>query len=108
MPLTDVTVPYELLFRFGDGVLQGAHYQARRVVSDGDTILADQLGPAQPVALVAGDPGVPIADVLGVALTAAIARADQETTRADAAEAALDAATAEVARLQALVAGSAT
>lgn len=105
MPLTDVTVPYELLFRFGeDGLLRGAHYQTRRIVADGETIFADQLGPAQPVALVAGAPGVPVADVLGNALVGAVAQADQATARADAAEANLALAAAEITRLEAALA----
>lgn len=109
MAIDDRTIPYEILFRFGeDGCLSGAHYQTRRLIDiDGERV-KDDIGPAQPVALVAGAPGVPVADVLGNALVGAVAQADQATARADAAEARLALAVAEITRLEAALAEART
>jgi len=50
MPITDRTIPYEVLIRFGDdGLIRGGHYQDRRIVEiDGERVM-DQPGYAKPL-----------------------------------------------------------
>jgi len=72
MPITDVTVPYEILIRFGpDGKVQGAHVQNRRIVRDGDTVLADMPLDAEPLDI---SKDFPASEVLGDTLTAALSQ----------------------------------
>src|SRR3954467_12643630 len=71
MAISDVTIPYEVLLRYGDGgEFKAAHVQYRRVLSEGDTILADPLLDAVPLA---ADTDPAFADVIGKAATSALA-----------------------------------
>ncbi len=46
MDLTDVTIPYEILIRFGDdGAFKGAHQVRRRVVTLAGEVLKDDVLP---------------------------------------------------------------
>ena len=68
--------PYELLVQWdADGNLLSAHVQWSNVVTNGDG--SKQVYPTtiEPVALTAGDKGVPIADVLNEAQSRPIRRA---------------------------------
>lgn len=71
MPLSDQTIPYELLIRFGnDGTPKGAHVQNRRlVVLDGE-ILKDEILPAAPLQL----EGFPTSAIMSNATQAALAQ----------------------------------
>ncbi len=72
MNLTDVTVPYEILIRFGsDGSLKGAHQQRRRIVQLDGEILKDQELPAEPID-VAGM-GAVLGEASAIAITSAAA-----------------------------------
>ncbi len=69
MALTDTTVPYEILFRFDlNGAIQAAQQQKRRLVRDGDTILVDQILPAEAL----GTDSFPTSDVMTTATQQAL------------------------------------
>lgn len=91
MAMTDTTVPYEILIRYDEaGALQGAHYQARRIMTVDGVRVMDQPGPAIPLALAASPdgPSLPtLQAVLGEALTAALSQVDTLTTALAAADA---------------------
>lgn len=68
MNITDKTVPYEILIRFGDdGTVQGGHYQERRIVELDGERLKDEVSHAKPL----GDSPDEVKALLpGAALTA--------------------------------------
>ncbi|KAA1057157.1 hypothetical protein [Azospirillum argentinense] len=56
--------PYELLVRWDQsGTLAGAHVQYRYVIRDGDAVIGETLGPAEPLTLEAAE-GFPLDDIL--------------------------------------------
>lgn len=60
-----VKLPYEFLARWDvQGVLAGAHVQYRYVIRDGEHIVADSVGPAEPVPPTI-DGAFPLAAVVG-------------------------------------------
>ena len=100
-------LPYEFLARWdANGVLSGAQIGFRRVITDDDgTAFADQLLPAQPVAL-AGETGFPLGDLLpAITQNALIAKEAAETALA-AVRAELAAVTAERDALRAQAPGA--
>lgn len=101
-------VPYELLVRFDQsGKLQGAQVQYRYIIRDGEKIVGESVGNAEPLSL---DKGFPLQDVLTNAQADALATAedakrDAERARADLAQAR---SVAETARQEAAEARSET
>ncbi len=49
MPLTETIEPYEVLFRFKDGVYQGAHFVAKTVIRRDGVFVSESLGQAIPL-----------------------------------------------------------
>lgn len=47
--MTTQQLPYEILLRFRDGTLTGAHYVEAIRYMDGDTLIAEKLGDPQPI-----------------------------------------------------------
>jgi hypothetical protein len=85
--------PYELLIRWNQaGALAGAHVQHRYVIKDGDAVIGETLGGAEPLTLDTAV-GFPLGDLLSQA------QADALTAKA-AADAERDAALARVADLE--------
>lgn len=75
MPITDVTVPYEILIRFGpDGKVQGAHVQKRRIIKDGDTVLVDTPLDAEPLDI---SKDFPSSEILGDTLADALSQLNE-------------------------------
>lgn len=72
MPLSEDTVPYELLFRFEpDGTIRGAHFQlCHRITKDGAVISANPLAP-EPVMVGIAKAGVD-PDIIKKALDASM------------------------------------
>lgn len=78
MALTDTTVPYEILVRFGiDGQVQGAHVQRRRLVLDDGKILLDQPQPAEAL----GISDFPTSGVMTAAAAAALATVNRQAAQ---------------------------
>jgi len=78
MAIEKQTLPYELLIRWRDGVVAGAHVQyITRLVDDG-AVVNEQLGAALPVDVGAGK-GFPIADLLSQVQTDALIAVDAKT-----------------------------
>lgn len=82
MTIQAVTQPYEILIRFSDGQVSGAHYKTIEVVTDGTRVYSATEGQPQPLE------GDAVAAVLGntlktallqvQALTAALAEAESQ------------------------------
>jgi len=72
MALTQTTELYEILFRFEAGSLKGCHAQYLETVMDGDTTIAQKLGPAIPVSMLSTADGLTVSKVLGSALATVI------------------------------------
>lgn len=74
MAITDITVPYEILIRFGeDGAPHGAHVQRRRIVELDGERLKDEVLPAEPLAL----EGFPTSAIMTGTLQEALVRIQQ-------------------------------
>lgn len=78
MAIQELTRPYEVLVRWRDGALAGAHVQFITQVVDGDRVMAETLGQAMPVDVGAGV-GFPIADILQQIHVDALAAVDAKT-----------------------------
>lgn len=79
--VTDVTIPYEILIRFGDdGAFKGAHQVRRRRVTVGGELVNEQELPAEPLA------GEAFAAAIGEAAAMALADASTAVARAVVAE----------------------
>jgi hypothetical protein len=82
MTIQTVTQPYEILIRFTDGQVSGAHYKTIEVVTDGSRVYSATEGQPEPLE------GDAVAEVLGdtlqtallqvQALTAALAEAESQ------------------------------
>ncbi|TSD86029.1 hypothetical protein FFK22_024740 [Mycobacterium sp. KBS0706] len=91
MAITDITVPYEILIRFGeDGAPHGAHVQRRRIVELDGERLKDEVLPAEPLAL----EGFPTSAIMTGALQEALVRIQQLQDQIEAMAAELDTASA--------------
>jgi hypothetical protein len=82
MTIQAVTQPYEILIRFTDGQVSGAHYKTIEVVTDGARVYSATEGQPQPlegdaVAAVLGDT-LQTALLQVQALTAALAEAESQ------------------------------
>lgn len=74
MAISDTTVPYEILIRFGeDGAPRGAHCQRRRIVELDGERLKDEVLPAEPLAL----DGFPTSAIMSDTLRDALIRIQQ-------------------------------
>lgn len=73
--ITTETTPYELLFRWNDGALAGAHIQFVETIRKDGSVISQQVGHAQPVSM-AGETGFPLADVLSTVQADAVAARD--------------------------------
>lgn len=91
--ITTETTPYELLFRWNDGALAGAHVQFVETIRKDGAVISQQVGHAQPISM-AGEAGFPLADVLSTVQADALAAKDAATAALAAKSAELTAATA--------------
>lgn len=66
MTIQAVTQPYEILIRFSDGQVSGAHYKTIEVVTDGTRVYSSTEGQPQPLE------GDAVAAVLGSTLQTAL------------------------------------
>ena len=73
--ITTETTPYELLFRWNDGALAGAHIQFVETIRKDGVVISQQVGHAQPVSM-SGETGFPLADVLSTVQADAVAARD--------------------------------
>ena len=62
---TEETTPYEVLLRFSEGQLSGAHYQTITQVKRDGLIISSQIDAPQKLALVEGEEGQKLNEVLG-------------------------------------------
>lgn len=77
MTLETIRTPYELLVRWEDGKLKGAHIQWLYTTKDeNDQVVASQVGQAEPVA-VGKTQGFPLADILSKVQSDALAKIEQ-------------------------------
>lgn len=90
--ITTETTPYELLFRWNDGALAGAHIQFVETIRKDGAVISQQVGHAQPVSM-AGEAGFPLADVLSTVQADAVAARDSAIAALAAKSAELTAAT---------------
>ena len=75
MTIIKTQTPYELLIRWKDGAVAGAHVKfLEQIVEDG-VVLHEKEGDATPVSM-AGEAGYPLADILTFAQSTALATAD--------------------------------
>lgn len=91
--ITTETTPYELLFRWDDGALAGAHIQFVETIRKDGAVISQQVGHAQPVSM-SGETGFPLADVLSTVQADALAAKDAAISALAAKSAELTAATA--------------
>lgn len=78
--------PYELLIRWDqEGKLAGAHVQYRFVITDGDAVVAESVGQAEPLSLA----GFPLSEVLSTAQADALAECESLRTSLAASQLAL-------------------
>src|SRR5690242_4419255 len=88
--------PDELLVRFrhdpltGTDQISGAHVRFLYRVTEGDTVVSEQTGPAQPVAIGGGE-GFPLADILGAVEAGALNRMEAAIGERDTAVATMEA-----------------
>lgn len=67
--MTTQTLPYEILLRFADGKLSGAHYvEISRYLDDAGELITEKIGNAQPIPTELSE------SILGAVNTAALAR----------------------------------
>lgn len=71
MTIQVLTQPYEILIRFNNGALFGAHYKTLDVLTDGERVYSTTENPPVSVS------GETCAEVLGVALQAALLKAGE-------------------------------
>ena len=67
--MNKITLPYEVLLRYSNGSLAGAHYvEITRYTEDDGTLIAEKIGDAQPIPTALSD------EILGATNTALILR----------------------------------
>lgn len=69
---TEETTPYEVLLRFNEGQLSGAHYQTITQVKRDGLSISSQIDTPQQLALIEGEEGQMLGEVLGEITAAAI------------------------------------
>ncbi len=94
--LSDLTVPYEILIRFGeDGSFQAAHQQRRRILKVDGEVVKDIVLPAEPLA------GEAFIAAIGEAAAAAIATGEEALARLNYAQTQIEALEDQVVTLTA-------
>ncbi|KQY20796.1 hypothetical protein [Rhizobium sp. Root483D2] len=93
MPLTDQTIPYEILVRFDEeGAPKGAHVQSRRrVILDGE-VLKDEILPAAPLQM----EGFPTSAIMTTATQAALSQVTALNAQVETLQGDLEAALAAI------------
>jgi hypothetical protein len=75
MAIIKTQKPYELLVRWKDGVVSGAHVKFLERIEENGVVLTEKEGDAQPISI-AGSVGFPLADILSTVQSDALAAID--------------------------------
>lgn len=110
MTITKQQTPYELLVRWNNGLVAGAHFKFLETLFETDaagvvTVLYEKESDAQPVSM-AGGADFPLADILNLAQSTALATAEAATSALATEQAAHAATKALLAESKALLAAS--
>lgn len=97
---TEETTPYEVLLRFNEGKLSGAHYQTITHVKRDGLIISSQSDALQQLALVEGEEGQKLSEVLGEITAATIIENQTLTEDLTAAISKIDELTAQLEQAQ--------